>query len=926
MNRGGILLRKFIWLFLCFFIPVFGRNVFAFQDIGYDIKFSFNEGSNSFLCKERVVFSSGMPLDEVHFHFYPAHKWSDKEISDYKKYARYFNIENPFPSGFQQNSGKILSVKLNGRPVGFSLSGEDNTILVVCPIKPVSGKVSIDIEFEFNVPNRIGRFGEEKQVYSIYRAYPILDVMENGKWLDYPDYLLYQPYISESARYSVEINIPRDYALASSGQMKSVKSVSGRKVFYIKSDILLRDFSFFISPKYKRLVKLHKGVEINVFYLPSASRGSAERIAGYIADALDFYERHGFEYPYKRISVVAMYLGYGGNETSNAVMLDRRVFFLPDEAKRYQEFLVVHEFGHQFWFNQVGSDEFAEPFMDEAVNSYFLQLYFKEKYSDPCKVIEWPRWLRPVLPNFTFTDGATVRYRALAVRGIDFPLMMETRRLKQPDMVFAFAYGKGEAVLEAIERAVTRERFLSGFRAYFTANRFKIASLTDLVNAIADESSCPEKVRYLFNIGLKPKRIDLFVEKRGKRVYRLRDKFHTVSKAEVKALRNGRYVTEEAVCGEDINADYIEADPNNEFIETNEVNNRSDFSRAVSLKLRPLNLSFYSMDIFNPQDRITFRLGADFTDLGPGLKASLHYPFLWDMGAGFYVDTANKERSLSWALKRFAVFGDIWDLEIEYAYLDDYSVYDENSKEFRVVFSMPLEPYSFKLGDITDSLSVYFAANREWFSPIQGMFDKAIEQMYYDILDISYLGISIQKSFMQDFVKITANMESGMDILGSDVSFNRALVETALRGRDGDSEYGVRFKIGLSDADGKPLFFLGGSHGLRAFRRKAVTGSNMALFSVEGFVPVWKADDSLVSQNPYLSADFVKAGCFFDGGAVWSDSLSGVRMRKDIGAGLRIGLNIAGLVSSAVLRVDIARSLGEEKEQTRVFVGFGSAF
>ena len=47
-------------------------------------------------------------------------------------------------------------------------------------------------------------------------------------------------------------------------------------------------------------------------------------------------------------------------------MIDERVFGMPHLARGYVEYLVSHETCHQWWYNLVGTNGYAEPFMDEG--------------------------------------------------------------------------------------------------------------------------------------------------------------------------------------------------------------------------------------------------------------------------------------------------------------------------------------------------------------------------------------------------------------------------------------------------------------------------------------------------------------------------------------------------------------------------------
>ena len=52
-------------------------------------------------------------------------------------------------------------------------------------------------------------------------------------------------------------------------------------------------------------------------------------------------------------------------------MIDERVFDMPHLARGYVEYLVSHETCHQWWYNLVGTNGYAETFMDEGAATYF---------------------------------------------------------------------------------------------------------------------------------------------------------------------------------------------------------------------------------------------------------------------------------------------------------------------------------------------------------------------------------------------------------------------------------------------------------------------------------------------------------------------------------------------------------------------------
>ena len=50
------------------------------------------------------------------------------------------------------------------------------------------------------------------------------------------------------------------------------------------------------------------------------------------------------------------------------------------EGAYFPELVVEHEFGHQYWYGMVATNEFEDAWMDEGINSYYEYRYLKRKY------------------------------------------------------------------------------------------------------------------------------------------------------------------------------------------------------------------------------------------------------------------------------------------------------------------------------------------------------------------------------------------------------------------------------------------------------------------------------------------------------------------------------------------------------------------
>jgi aminopeptidase N len=65
------------------------------------------------------------------------------------------------------------------------------------------------------------------------------------------------------------------------------------------------------------------------------------------------------------------------------------------------EVILIHEFGHQYWYGMVASNEFEEAWLDEGINSYCEANLMARYYPDTARIMVAPSvgdriWRLPV--------------------------------------------------------------------------------------------------------------------------------------------------------------------------------------------------------------------------------------------------------------------------------------------------------------------------------------------------------------------------------------------------------------------------------------------------------------------------------------------------------------------------------------------------
>ena len=116
------------------------------------------------------------------------------------------------------------------------------------------------------------------------------------------------------------------------------------------------------------------------------------------ARAIPIFSEWFGDFPYNEYTIVESYFGWNGNECGGLVMIDERVFDMPHAATGYVEYLITHETCHQWWYNLVGTNGYAETFMDEGAATYFSHKLIDQTRGKNNTLLRWPL-ANAVLPN-----------------------------------------------------------------------------------------------------------------------------------------------------------------------------------------------------------------------------------------------------------------------------------------------------------------------------------------------------------------------------------------------------------------------------------------------------------------------------------------------------------------------------------------------
>lgn len=472
------------------------------QEASYTIRASLDTGSNLLTGSETIHYVNHSP-DALEF------VWVQIEQNISAKNSITYQLNQP-PLHFA--GGAVFDFTAKGFIGGitidrFAAAGKELTrteygtmmrVELPAPLPPGTA-IDFDVAWRFPVPpygsGRMGHVGN--RLYEMGQWYPRLVVYDdvNG-WNPLP-YIGAGEFYLEYGNFDVTLTLPAGFLVAATGtvqnptevwspavrqRLESAKTatdrvqvvtkpeatangahaVPGTKTWHLQA-ATVRDFAWAASPDFRWDASGWNGVQINTFYRPSATPWEeANRMARF---TIQHFSETWCQYPWPHATTVE-----GLIEGMEYPMIT----FVPSIEKREDQFWVLmHEFGHQWFPMIVGSDERRYPWMDEGFNTFIdygaAEGYFKgTAYGDTVR--------RELLS----AD------RVSAIPGNEQPLI--TKPVEQRDLAWG-AYQKPALMLTVLrDHVLGRETFERAMREYIRRWEFRHPQPADFFRTMANVS------------------------------------------------------------------------------------------------------------------------------------------------------------------------------------------------------------------------------------------------------------------------------------------------------------------------------------------------------------------------------------------------------------------------------------------------------
>jgi len=491
----------------------------------YEIWVELDAAGKMLLGKEEIVWTnpSREAVPDMLFHLY----WNafKNEESAFLREAR---AESMFGRGSAPDDGEwgwvdITDIRLaDGTDLKSGLSfarpdgpehPDDQTVVRILfpePIQP-GESVRLQLEFRSKIPRTVARSGYYKNSFFIAQWFPKPGVYEEGKGWNAHAYHQNSEFFADFADFVVHITVPRDFVIGSSGKQTDVRvDESVKKTTYTYRQSMVHDFAWMADPRYLKVerefvadkeVTLEEyretaallGLPLEEVKLPDVKmtlliapehRQQVERHFRALRAAIKYYGLWYGPYPYETVTMVdpPYRTGSGGMEYPTLFTAGTQVLTSKDVLS--PEGVIVHEFGHGYWYGLVANNEFEAAWLDEGFNTYSTGQVMARAYGPgamPMVSRGIPiSWLLRIPKTFDFELD-----RVAAINTVRYdPVTAWSWRFYNGGSYAANVYMRAATLLRTLEGLLGGQTWARVMRTYHMSYRYKHPGKAEFIGVV----------------------------------------------------------------------------------------------------------------------------------------------------------------------------------------------------------------------------------------------------------------------------------------------------------------------------------------------------------------------------------------------------------------------------------------------------------
>ena len=478
-------LRTLLFLFLS--AAASAQAPLSQRVVHYQIDAKYDAKRHTIDAHEVLTYTNltGQPQQKFPFHLY-LNAFDPKST-----FAREAHLSSPdFEAKPEYNGGieiKSLTVAGMGAVTKRFVSPDDGnpddkTVMEVELNKPVAPGAQVQFVFDFHdkLPEVVARTGYSHDFVLAGQWFPKVGVWWHGAWNCHQFHDTTE-FFADFGTYDVKLTLPQNEVVGATGeQVGEVKNADGTKTLTFHQDDV-HDFAWTADPYFQVMSDTFTGsggtVHIRILMLPE-HMDSAPRHMEATKGALQKFDEWYGPYPYKTLTVVdPESIRAGGMEYPTFITAD--TFWGVPGGLKAPELVIVHEFGHQYWYGMVATNEFEDAWLDEGINSYTEVKVMDALYGEDRSVLntrmgrfsehEYMRFEYTGMPDFDPIDQFAYHYVNFGSYG-------------------DITYGKTASVLLTLEGLIGEDTMRRALHTYFMRYRFTHPTKEDFLKTVEEVS------------------------------------------------------------------------------------------------------------------------------------------------------------------------------------------------------------------------------------------------------------------------------------------------------------------------------------------------------------------------------------------------------------------------------------------------------
>jgi len=455
--------------------------------VAYRIEGAYNPRTHALDATELLTYTNhtGTTLEKFPFHLYlnafqPKSTWmTEAERTGQRDSATGAGWEDKHFGSNEVKSLEIVGAGDVTKQMKFISpddgNPDDRTVFEIALPSPLPPNQSVQFKIHFvaTFPEVVARTGYKRDFLMAGQWFPKVGVWWNGAWNCHQFHALTE-FFADFGTFDVKLTLPSGWNVGASGLQTGAKdNGDGTQTLSFHGEDI-HDFAWTADPTTKVVEDSiqfgARTVKIRMLMQPG-HMASAPRYLSALKGTMRKFDEWIGPYPYPQITVVDPPHGggaAGGMEYPTLITADTN-WWMP-RSLLLPEVVVEHEFGHQYWYGMVATNEFENAWMDEGINQYSEAKVMDSLYGQETSL------LRSRLGTASERTTDLLGYANVGDRD---PISRPAWLYMDGSSYGGITYSKTALMLLTLESLIGEKAVIHGLHVYFERYKFKHPTPTD---------------------------------------------------------------------------------------------------------------------------------------------------------------------------------------------------------------------------------------------------------------------------------------------------------------------------------------------------------------------------------------------------------------------------------------------------------------